>query len=511
MKKILFLAVLSLFVVAGAFSTVLDYVPADSSMVFVMQNNDLNYDALKGAGIFGFLLRDMGLESMITQQFETMKYSDPTFNPDNLWALLKGDVALFASGDFDLSKLMNMSNMSKPESALSDPAGALGDLEGILDNVDLCAIIKPKASPDAVIETLNKALDTRFVFDVEEDGIYLAKDGEYILISNSRHAVDVAKNAKSNSILKNTEFASIYSPNHWFVFYAPENDNAKNISETLKASTDMNMEFIDLIDHDGKVEMKYSWAKGYIDGALVIESGNECNYLDQNFKSKVLSTVVDLKAKYETLKIPGFVNAALYINNLDWIWDHAMPVIDKLFETYISEDMKKEDFNLAISALKEWKGSLELGFDFSMTEMGDMVFDFLALLNMNDLNPLRDVFAKAGEKLGNSGNYEYSQVLNKSKGDDFDVYFMMGNGKAAISTIAPQNFDSKTASAPSLSKNKGFAPLAAKYSMGKGYGVLYADLGALLMKLLGFEYPSGIFAEMGLDANGNSRSIFVLK
>ncbi|HQC38373.1 MAG TPA: hypothetical protein PLF98_08705, partial [Thermotogota bacterium] len=139
MKKTLVSVLLLVLLAMSAFSAIVDYVPADASFAMVMRDNAAHYEQLKNVGIFGFLLRDMGLESMVAQQFESMKYTDPDFKPENFWGLLGGDVALFAQGDVDFSALVGMLGMG------SDPTEMLPEVMGQVQNMTLAFIIKPTA------------------------------------------------------------------------------------------------------------------------------------------------------------------------------------------------------------------------------------------------------------------------------------------------------------------------------------------------------------------------------
>src|SRR6056297_3995985 len=114
MKRIIISFLLLVVLVTVQFADVADYIPSDSVFVFTSVNNPDNYAKLKEQTVFGFLLRDMGLEGMLAQQVESMKYADPEFKPENIWALLKGDIGLFVTGEIDYDVLAQMNDMADP-------------------------------------------------------------------------------------------------------------------------------------------------------------------------------------------------------------------------------------------------------------------------------------------------------------------------------------------------------------------------------------------------------------
>src|SRR6056297_2038661 len=114
MKKVFLCFLVLVAFVTVQFADVTDYIPTDSVFAFTSVNNPENYAKLKEQTVFGFLLRDMGLEGMLAQQIESMKYADPEFKPENVWALLKGDIGLFVTGEIDYDVLAQMNDMADP-------------------------------------------------------------------------------------------------------------------------------------------------------------------------------------------------------------------------------------------------------------------------------------------------------------------------------------------------------------------------------------------------------------
>lgn len=179
MKKVLFVVVLLVMITVASFAKVTDFIPSSASMVGVIENNSKNYDALKSAGIFGFLLRDMGLEGMLTQQFESMKYADPDFNPENIWGLLKGDMAFFTVGEINFDALYQMQNTLSLENGsamdMMDPTSAMLPLMSAFENVSFCLVLEPTVNPDNSLKTIGKLLGMPLEYGPTPYGVTIEK------------------------------------------------------------------------------------------------------------------------------------------------------------------------------------------------------------------------------------------------------------------------------------------------------------------------------------------------
>src|SRR6056297_1683512 len=219
MKRFSILSVTLFLLITVAFGAVTDYVPEDSSMVFTSVNNSDNYSKLKEETVFGFLLRDMGVEGMISQQVESMKYADPEFKPENIWALLKGDIAVFTQGEINYGALAQMNkNMADNPSASVNPNQAIGQLGAAFANLDFAVVLKPAANPDDVLAAVNKLMPNPVQFG-QNDGFVMAKDNGHVIISMNQKGVDAAMAAKGNNIMNDPIFSGLYNEENWMILY----------------------------------------------------------------------------------------------------------------------------------------------------------------------------------------------------------------------------------------------------------------------------------------------------
>ena len=265
MKKVFLCLLVLLAFVTVQFADVTDYIPADSAFAFTSVNNPENYAKLKEQTIFGFLLRDMGLEGMLSQQVESMKYADPEFKPENIWALLQGDIGLFVRGEINYDVLAEMNDMSDPEQMMAmDPMASLGTVMEAIEDLNFGLILKPTANPKDVLETMGKLLQMELQFGANGP-VIIAEDNGYLLITMDQESMDVAMKAKANNIMSNSVFANLYQEDNWMIFYNGKMDNGKMMDAVRKASG-MDLDF----DLSEKVEMEYGWTKGYVKNGLAV-------------------------------------------------------------------------------------------------------------------------------------------------------------------------------------------------------------------------------------------------
>lgn len=97
LKKIVFLIVLFSMISIGLMASVLDFLPADTSMFVYFENNEENYAKLKEVPLFDFVLQSMGLEFLITLNLNQLATSQGIKEPSQIWDVLKGDLVFFST------------------------------------------------------------------------------------------------------------------------------------------------------------------------------------------------------------------------------------------------------------------------------------------------------------------------------------------------------------------------------------------------------------------------------
>lgn len=509
MKKVVVFFLFSFLVLLSGFAAITDYLPADSSLVFVMRDNAANYTSLKNVGIFGFLLSDMGIESMIAQQFESLKYSDPNFKPEDFWGLIAGDIAFFVKGDVDFNALGLSGNLSSDS---LDPLSMLPDLTTVLQKLDAALIIRPTQNPDIVLDTWNKLLGINLAWGKDETtGLTIVKDNGIIIVGTNEKAVESAKMAKSNNILSNAVFAKEYNAGNWLVAYSKMNFDTAELKTMVETQTGV------VLPEDlfTAVKSDYSISTLKVAEALVFNTFNKYNYTDAQYKAQMIETNVDLLKLYQTTSVPGVIQGVFAMNGLDKMW----PDIEEVFNLVLDQLSAKNEvtekdkgvIQLIFEALKGLKGNMKLGFDFSLDTNMNPLFDIYVNVSMDKVDLLKSLLMTTGEvKFTTANGYSASEILAKNKGDDVDLNLFLSKSEVIISSMAAAQLASVN-TLPAIAKNSMFAELSSKYSFKTGHGMIFADLGALLTKLLGIAYPSGMFIEVGLDQEGNSRSIAVIQ
>jgi len=109
---------------------------------------------------------------------------------------------------------------------------------------------------------------------------------------------------------------------------------------------------------------------------------------------------------------------------------------------------------------------------------------------------------------------EGQEQLEQMTGTDVDVepYLIIEGQKIIITTIKPEQFDSVMSEVPSINQNQMYSQLSGKFAgVENYYGMFFLDISDLLTKLMGMGYPSAIYSEFGVDEEGNSQAITVIK
>jgi len=523
MKKVFLCLLVLLAFVTVQFADVTDYIPADSAFAFTSVNNPENYAKLKEQTIFGFLLRDMGLEGMLSQQVESMKYADPEFKPENIWALLQGDIGLFVRGEINYDVLAEMNDMSDPEQMMAmDPMASLGTVMEAIEDLNFGLILKPTANPKDVLETMGKLLQMELQFGANGP-VIIAEDNGYLLITMDQESMDVAMKAKANNIMSNSVFANLYQEDNWMIFYNGKMDNGKMMDAVRKASG-MDLDF----DLSEKVEMEYGWTKGYVKNGLVLESFNQYNYKDQDFKNMAINLGNTQSAIIEKLNIPGFVRGAMSLRNMNQLWAMLDPVIRNVMSQAVKmsgEEIPTEAMDMIITLIESWTGDMRMSLDVSMTETGEMAIDMYADMGTSDAAYIEQLILTSGEQLQSSNGMKYMKLSGEMEDlaetdpymeefgtGEFDPYLVLSQDKMMITTIKPENIQEKLAQATPIASNQMFSNMSKEFkTVDNYYGMLFVDIADVLTKLMGMAYPSAIYSETGVNNEGDSQAVFVIK
>ena len=524
MKRIIVCFLVLLAFVTVQFGDVTDYIPSDSVFVFTSINNPENYAKLKEQTVFGFLLRDMGLEGMLAQQVESMKYADPEFKPENIWALLKGDIGLFVKGEINYDAIAQMNDMAEPEDMMyMDPMMALGPMMEAIEDLNFALILKPTANPKDVLDTLGKLLQMELQFGANGP-VVLAQDNGHLLIAMDQESMDVALKAKADNIKKNAVFSELYNDDNWMVFYNGKMDTQK-MMEAMQKSSGMELDF----DLSEKVEMEYGWTKGYVKNGLVLESFNQYNYKDSQFKNMAINIGNTQSALIDKMNIPGFIRGAMALRNMDQLWNLLEPVMKNILNQasqMSGEEIPAEDMDMIMKLMESWNGEMRLSMDITMTENGEMGIDMYADLGTTEMAFIEQLITESGENLKSANGMKYLRLSGEMDANteadpymdefaavgEFDPYLVLGNEKLMITTLKPENIQSKLAQVNPVTSIQMFASMSKEFkTVDNYYGMMFIDIGDLLTKLMGMAYPSAIYAEVGVNNEGDSQSVFVIK
>lgn len=523
MKRVFLCFLVLLAFVTIQFADVTDYIPADSAFVFTSVNNPDNYAKLKEQTIFGFLLRDMGLEGMISQQVESMKYADPEFKPENVWALLQGDIGLFVRGEINYDVLAQMDEMADPDQMMAmDPMASLGPLMEAIEDLNFALILKPTANPQDILQTMGKLLQMELQFGANGP-VVLAQDNGHLLISMDQESMDIAMKAKANNIKTNSVFSNLYNEDNWMIFYNGKMDNQK-MMEAMQKAYGMEFDF----DLSEKVEMEYGWTKGYVKNGLVLETFNQYNYKDQAFKDMAINMGNSQSALVERLNIPGFVRGAMALRNMDQLWAMLDPVIRGIISQAAEmsgEEIPAEAMDMIMTLMESWTGDMRLSLDVSMTETGEMAVDMYADMGTSDMAYIEQLILSSGEQLQSSNGMKYMKLSGEMEGMDetdpymeefgtgeFDPYLVLNQDKMMITTLKPENIQSKLSQVTPITSNQMFTSMSSEFkTVDNYYGILFVDIADILTKLMGMAYPSAIYSEVGVNNQGDSQAVFVIK
>ncbi|HPE69050.1 MAG TPA: hypothetical protein P5560_01740 [Thermotogota bacterium] len=512
MKKVFFLFSLFALLATLGLSSVIDYIPQDASLVMIMQNNAENYAKLKTIGIFGFMLSDFQLETLLTQQIDTFQYTNESFVPSEFWGALGGDIALFVTGEVNFDKLLSLGEdiQANPESALNmmDPTAAMDDLEGVLDQMDFCVIVTPAVSPDLVLKSWGALFETKLTWGYNESlGMYLQKDNETMLLSLNQKSIDLALSAKQNNIRNNPNFQALYSKKDWMFFYSKPNTDMQSMMSGMEEELGIT---IDPSWFD-KVELGYLFGRVTVQNALVAEMHNQYIYADQQLKDLAVNSLVDVYNLVKGVKLPGFAKGIMQVDMPQW-FSFLKPLADDILSQMLSSEEEKDIANQVEGIMESLTGDARFGVDMNISDTGETTVDLYGSLGMTKTSGLKELIEdEGGETLKTIGNANYSQIMSRANAESMDLFMVLNPDSLEITTFSPGSIKEKLSTYPAMDTSATLMEMIDAYSMKKAYGVLFVDISDVLVKLLGMPYPSGVFSEVGVDMEGNSRLLLVIK
>ncbi len=507
MKKALvvlcFLTVFSAFL----FSSVLNFIPRDASVVFVSRDNATNYENLKKVGIFGFLLRDLGIEGLISMQVETLKYVDQTFVPEHFWALIEGDIAFFAKGAFDLSALENLAMMGE-SALLMDETEMLDTVQSLGEDMEACLIIRPTVDPQKALHALNKLLGMNISFGVpiEDLGITLLKEGNYILVPTNQDAYISAMNAQLDSIRNDPIFAKLWAEPNWMIGYFP-------LGLSMDRLSGMITEMLPSELLEKSATMEYSWFTGRMDevNSLVLTGFNKYDYHDPLLKEIMVSGGVNIRDWSRTIRTPGVLVAGMKFAQLDrlisFYGDSAKQAMYEMKDLLF---MDEEEFGMLSHMIHEFiqtiNGEFLMSGDLVM-EGFDFGFDFHLLAGLKNQQGMKSLLEELGVPLTTAYGVDSYLIDN----DEIPIFLIISEHGAALTSLSPASYMQDLSKSTPLYERIQFRQKVDRYGYNTGYSFAFVDIGELLTSLLGLPFPSSLFSQIGVDAEGNAHFMTVIR
>ncbi len=507
MKKALVVFCFLMVIATFLFSSVLDFIPRDASAVFVSRDNATNYENVKKVGVFGFLLRDLGIEGLISMQVETLKYVDQTFVPDHFWALIEGDIAFFAKGTFDVSALESLAMMG--DSALfMDETEMLDTVQSLGQDMEACLIIRPTIEPQKALNAVNKLLGMNISFGVpiEDLGITLLQEGNYILIPTNQDAYISAMNAQRDSIRNDPIFAKLWAEPNWMIGYFPQGLSMDQLSGMI---TDILPS--DLIEQSATME--YSWFTGRIDevNSLVFTGFNKYDYHDPLLKEIIVSGGVNIRDWSRTIHTPGVLVAGIKLSQLDrlisYYGDSAKQAMEEMKDFLFMED---EEFGMLTNMIHEiiqtingeflMSGDLVMqGFDFG--------FDFHLLAGLKNQQGMKSLLKELSVPLTSAYGVDFFLIDD----EEIPIYLIISEYGVALTSLSPASYMQNLSKSTPLYERIQFRQKVDRYGYNAGYSFAFVDIGELLTNLLGLPFPSSMYSQIGVDAEGNAHFMTVIR
>lgn len=499
-------AVLFTLLTVLAVSSVVDFIPKDSMVVFVSRDNARNYEEMKSVGVFGFLMRDLGIEGLISQQVETMKYVDPQFDPANFWALIDGDIGFFAKGEADLSLLEELAQIDEMDLMMGD-VDPFWLFEIFGEYVDSCLIIKPTVSPDLVLDAMNRLLGMDIVFGEPIMGMDLTilKEGEYILVPSNETAYIASMQARNQSIRQDPIFSQLWSQPNWMIFYLPKGFAADDLTEMMQDLFPFEM-------MEQAATMEYAWMTGAIENkSLIFKGFNKYDYHDPALKSIMLDAAVDLKEWSKEIRSPGALVGGMKFNHPERLMDYYRQSFKSVF------DMIKYEFGLGeeeeqmiheiADLLMTLSGEFIMSADLVMKDFIDFGVDFHFLAGVKDRAYVKSFVE---ESFGFGWSRAYGIEFMRLE-DEMPTYLVLSDLGVALTSFSPEKYLDIATGATPLYNRSGFKRLIDQYGYSKGYSLTFLDIGELMTSLLGLPFPAAMLSQIGIDADGNAQFMMVVQ
>jgi hypothetical protein len=168
---------------------------------------------------------------------------------------------------------------------------------------------------------------------------------------------------------------------------------------------------------------------------------------------------------------------------------------------------------------------MRLSLDVSMTEAGEMAVDMYADMGTSDVAYIEQQILSSGEQLQSSNGMKYMKLSGEMEDmaetnpymeeigmGEFDPYLVLSQDKMMITTLKPENIQTKLKQATPITANQMFTNMSGEFkTVDKYYGMLFVDISDILTKLMGMAYPSAIYSEIGVSDEGDSQGVFVIK
>lgn len=206
MKKAFCLVILFILVIVSlsfaSFEDMAKMIPADTEWVLRFQNNSENYDTLKDLPTGDLLLNQLGIEMLIQQQINQIKFQQEV-NTDALMKLIKTSGMIFGTTTFSTSIVKNPTPSKVGEEVMSaiKGIGVILPVSSSLEEVKTG--IEKVFFTEGAIETRKYNNITYYAFrSNEKDTLFLYPTAsDYMLVSNEKlleKCIDTYANLKPN-------------------------------------------------------------------------------------------------------------------------------------------------------------------------------------------------------------------------------------------------------------------------------------------------------------------------
>jgi hypothetical protein len=482
LKKIVFLIVLFSMISIGLMASVLDFLPADTSMFVYFENNEENYAKLKEVPLFDFVLQSMGLEFLITLNLNQLATSQGIKEPSQIWDVLKGDLVFFSTASPE-----NMLESLEDQTPSPDEI-SLEELLSELETMNFCLVIQPKGNSKSALEMLNKLLSAMDVDEAMEDfNVEIMEYSGYILLSNSNELVDRAKEAFSgkNKFADNPEVSQelvkLLSRDAWIRVFSKAIDPEKMLKDLTKSDIEIPARYGNYL----------GWT--YFEDKKLVGNGHvEYEVLDESLKLTL--PVADVDTLESQFAFPGqiylFVNLVDAMKRIDYIFTK----ISEIAETQdMSEEEEKEDFDITLEVAKNLLTKLD-GKISAGVKVGQSATttSFAVEVGLEEIDSTFEIFLEelAEEKFDYNGQTVY--LLGKE--DEMEIKAFVENDKLYITSLNPDELKDTLNQSNTVKSDALYNELS-KGEKGAQMR-LFADLGQILAELVGMPVDSGLLVDI---------------